>query len=477
MSPPGSVGPTVDDGRVRNDGSASRAVLRLPKLTYRRRTELGLLTMAAVVTVGGYVLVDLGAKGKIPADLAAFCGIIVALSLVAHLATRWLAPQANPVMLPIVALLNGLGFDFIARISASGGPYAHETQYQAAWTAVGVLAYVVTLAVIRRTVDLERFRYLVALAGVGLLLLPLVPKIGLDINGARLWIHVGTLTFQPVELAKLALCFFFASYLVEKRELLSTRTMRVGNHLYPDPRALGPIAVAWGFAMVVIMAERDIGFAALLFVTFITMLWLTTGRFTYLAVGLLLFAVGAWFASQHFGQVSVRITTWLDPWKTPLGSGYQVVQSQYALGSGGVGGLGLGLGHPQLIPVASTDFIFSIIGEELGLLGTTTMVFAFVLLVGAGIRTALAARSDFARLTAAGLTTIVGFQAFFIMGGITRLLPLTGVTLPFVAYGGSALISNYILVAVLMRISNETDETAARERAELSVRLSQRIDR
>lgn len=418
----------------------------------RRRTELGLLVVAAIVIVAAYVLASLGKTANIPANLLPFLFIVLGLSLAAHMATRWLAPEANPVMLPVVIVLNGLGYVMIARLDS------HLAGLQAAWTAFGVAAYVLTLAVVRRSRDLDRYRYLLALAGIGLLLVPLVPKLGQNINGARLWVRLGPLSFQPVELAKLALVIFFASYFVEKRELLTMPTARVGDHLIPDPRPFGPVVLAWGFSLLVMTAEHDIGFSLLLFVAFISMLWMATGRAVYLVVGAVLFAVGALVASHLFGQVHERVAIWLDPWKYSNTIGYQVVQGQYAMGSGGVAGTGLGLGYPTHIPVVASDFIFAAFGEETGLLGTSALVIAYLLLIGAGLRTALAARSDFAKLLAAGLTVLLGFQAFFIMAGVVRLLPLTGVTLPFVAYGGSSLVANYVLVAMLMRISSESDQ-------------------
>ncbi len=419
-------------------------------VTNRRRTELGLLVIQAIIVVFAYVLASLGKTARIPANVLPFLAVMLGLSLAAHLANRWLAPDADPVILPIAALLNGLGYVMIARLDYQ------LAGLQATWTALGVAAYVITLFLVRRSRDLDRYRYLLALAGIGLLLMPLLPKIGQSINGARLWIRLGPLTFQPVELAKLALVIFFASYFVEKRELLSLPTVRVGNRLVTDPRPFGPVVVAWAFSLLVMTAERDIGFSLLLFVIFISLLWVTTGRFLYLFVGAVLFVAGAFVALHLFGHVHERITVWLDPWKYSQTSGYQVVQSQYALGSGGVVGTGLGLGRPYLIPVVASDFIFAAFGEELGLVGTTFLVVAYVSLVGVGMRIALRARSDFAKLLAAGFTALLGFQAFFIMAGVVRLLPLTGVTLPFVAYGGSSLVANYVLIALLMRISNES---------------------
>jgi cell division protein FtsW (lipid II flippase) len=405
--------------------------------------------------VATYVLASVGTNAKIPTDLGGLLGVILGLSLAAHIANRFLAPDANPVLLPIVALLNGLGYVMIARINDPQAPPG----LQAAWTAIGVGAYILTLLFIRRSRDLDRYRYLLLLVGVALMLAPLVPHVGKDINGARLWIHVGPINEEPVELAKLALCIFFASYFSEKQEMLSVPTMRVGNRLVLDPRPLGPIIVAWGFAMVVLGAERDIGFTLLIFVLFMSMLWIAAGRWQYLVLGFVLFVVGAFVASHLFAQVHQRVTIWINFWEHPLhnvGSAYQLYEGLYGFGSGGLIGTGLGFGmlRPD-IPFVSTDYIFSAFAEEMGLLGTTAIVFAFVLMVGAGIFIAQRARSDFARLAATGFTLILGLQAFIIMAGIVGLLPLTGITLPFMAYGGSSLVANYVLVALLMRISDE----------------------
>ncbi len=432
----------------------------------RRRTELGLLVAAGIIVIAAYSLMILGNTSKVPADVVPLLLVILALGAVAHIANRIFVPDAIAVVLPIAFLLNGLGYVMILRIDL--GTATNYAPLQAAWTAAGVGAYVLTLFVIRRSRDLDRYRYLLLGFGVGLLLLPLVPHLGSDINGAKLWIHFGSFTFQPVELAKILLCIFFASYFAEKRELLTIPTARLGNRLVLDPRPMVPILLAWGFAIVVMSLEHDIGFSALLFTLFIGMLWLTTGRTGYLVLGLALFGVGAYVAGRYFSQTHIRVEIWLDPWKVlPGDPGQQLREAWYAMGSGGIGGSGLGLGFgAYTIPNVQTDFIFAAIGEEMGLLGSTMVVVAFLLLVGAGLRIAQAARSEFAKLTAAGLTIILGFQAFFIIGGVVRLLPLTGITLPFVSYGGSALIANYILIALLMRISDEG--TAAADAAEQS---------
>ena len=420
-----------------------------------RRTELGLLIFASVIVTAAYALMIIGNTAKIPSDVVPLMIAILLLGGVAHIANRIFAPDAVAVILPIAFLLNGLGYVMILRIDL--GLALAYAPLQATWTAVGVGAYVTTLALVRRTRDLDRYRYLLLGAGVILLVLPLVPHVGANINGARLWVQFGRLTFQPVELAKIVIVIFFASYFVEKRELLTIPTARLGNRLVVDPRPLVPILLAWGFAIIVMTLEHDIGFSALLFTLFIGMLWVTTGRTGYLVLGLVLFAGAAYYAGRYLGQTHIRVETWLNPWKIlPNDPGAQLRQAWYALGNGGIGGTGLGLGTGATnIYVPQSDFIFAVIGEETGLLGSTMVVVAFLLLVGTGLRIAQSARSEFAKLVAVGLTMTIGFQAFFIMAGVLRVLPLTGITLPFVSYGGSALVANYALIALLMRISDE----------------------
>jgi cell division protein FtsW (lipid II flippase) len=436
--------------------------MRVRRPKPKRRTELGLLIFGSLIIVAMYVLASVGTTSKIPANLGPFLGVILALALAAHVANRIYAPDASAVILPIATLLNGLGYVMLARIAQ------HWAAAQAGWTAVGVGAYILTLAFVRRSRDLDRYRYLLLLVAVLLLLSPLIPHFGQDRFGARLWVGIGPLNGQPIELAKLALCIFFASYFVEKRELLSVPTLRVGNRLMLDPRPLVPILIAWAFTMVVLGGEDDIGFALLIFVLFMSMLWLTSGRWNYLALGLVLFAGGAFVADRLFSQVNVRVSEWLHPGHTN-----QIMAGLYGMGTGGLLGTGLGFGH--IVPVCSgcvnpipdvqSDYIFAAFGTEMGLLGTTAIVFAFVLLVGAGLRTAQTARSEFAQMVAAGLTVIIGFQALFIMAGIVRLLPLTGITLPFMAYGGSSLVANYVLIALLMRISDEGERAIVADQA------------
>ena len=423
----------------------------------RRNTELGLVLLAAVLTSGAYALASLGRSASLPANIVPFLGIILGLLAVAHVATRRLAPGADSILLPLGGLLNGIGYVFIARLDPD------LAGLQAVWTALGIGAFVGTLVLVRRMRDLERYRYTFALVGIGLLLMPLLPVIGRNINGSRLWVRFGTVTFQPGEFAKIVLCIFFASYLVEKRELLSEALHRVGAVFVPDVKHFGPVVLAWGVSLVIMIAERDLGSSLLFFALFIAMLWVATGRGAYLAIGASLFGAGAWIAWSSFSHVQDRITIWLDPWETASGSGYQIVQALFAFAAGGLAGTNLAQGSPQRIPAVATDFIFAAIGEELGLFGSTALVIAVLLMVGSGIRIALRADPPFEKLLATGLTTILAVQSFVILGGVTRLVPLTGITLPFVSYGGSSLLANYVLLALLLRIS---DDQAGREQAE-----------
>jgi cell division protein FtsW (lipid II flippase) len=434
----------------------------------RRRSELGLLLVGLPVVTFAYVLATLGVYNRLPARLATFVAILLGVAVLTNLINRWLAPEADPVLLPVVLVLNGLGFVMIMRLA----PYddlPHLAGSQAVWSLLGILLYAVTLLVLRRSRDLERYRYLLLLAAIFLLVMPLVPHLGdnvENIDGVKLWVSLGPVSFQPVEFSKILLVIFFASYFVEKRELLTMSTHRVGNHLLPDLRPFGPIAFAWLCAIAVILLEKDIGFSLLLFILFLSMLWVTTGRWTYLAVGIVAFVVGTYFAAQVLNQIGGRIDDWLDPWRYlppgPNQSGYQSVLAELGLAQGGVTGTGIGLGSPQAIPVAQSDFIFAAIGEELGLIGAAGMIVGFILVVGSGLRASLRANSEFSKLVALGLTVTLGFQAFLIMAGDIRVLPLTGVTLPFVSYGGSSLIANYVLIALLMRISDEGGEPQVR---------------
>ena len=417
--------------------------------TRRRTTELGLLILAFLVICGLYALASLGRNASLPADIGPFLGVVLLLVLLAHLVIRRVAPAADGLLLPLAALLNGVGYVFIARLDD------HLAGLQATWTAIGIGSFIVTLVVVRDFKALQRYRYTFGLVGVLLLVMPLLPGVGLNINGARIWVAIGPVSFQPGEFAKIALAIFFAGYLEEKREVLGVATFRLGPFNIPDPKHFGPILGAWGVALMVMIFERDLGSAALFFVLFVVMLWVATGRVTYLVVGGGLFGLGAWLSYLKFTHVQTRVQVWLDPWADASGKGYQIVQSAYALAWGGLVGTGPGLGIAGRIPFQETDFIFAIIAEELGLVGSTAILCTFLLMVGSGLRIARRCTDPFGALLAVGLTTLLGVQAFIIIAGVIRLLPLTGITLPFVSYGGSSLVSNYVLLALLLRISDQ----------------------
>jgi cell division protein FtsW (lipid II flippase) len=328
---------------------------------------------------------------------------------------------------------------------------------QATWILVGIAAFAITLVVVRDVRMLDAYTYTIGLLGLVLLLLPTVPGIGRTINGARLWVQVGPIGFQPAEIGKVLIVIFLASYLNQKRELLQVATSRIGPFRLPPAKHLGPVLLAWGASLAILFVQRDLGASLLYFGIFVVMLWVATGRVAYLVIGFLLFAAGAYLGWTLFDHVQLRVDVWLnalDPDRV-FDQGFgQLAQAQFAMATGGLVGTGLGLGSPGLIPFAATDFIFAAIGEELGLLGTAGVLLLFVVLVGKGLRVAVTASDGFAKLLAVGLSTLLALQAFVIVGGVTRVIPLTGVTLPFVSYGGSSLISNFVLLALLVRISS-----------------------
>jgi len=435
---------------------AKHASTKLPRAAERsvtkpsRSTELGLMLLAWIIVGAFYSLASLGANGHLPVRLGVFLGSIVAISLMMHIAIRRFAPRSSQVLLPIATLLNGIGYVEIARWDP---PLAGN---QALWFLISAVGLVATLMVVRRTQDLNRYRYMILVVAIGLLLLPLIPHFGEDVNGARLWVKVGPISFQPVEFAKILLVFFFASYFASNRELLSTPTQRIGGRLFVPPKVLLPILFAWGLAMAILGAENDIGFALLLFALFISLLWVTTGLKTYVVLGMGLFAGSAFVLASLFSQVHARVSIWLDPWTVcAKGGSCQIAWGWFSLAAGGVTGTGLGLGQSNNIYNITSDMIFAAVGEELGFIGIILVLGLFAAFVGEGFRIAQRANSDYVRLAATGLSALIGFQAFLIMAGVLRILPFTGLTLPFMAYGGSSLFANYVIVALLLRISDE----------------------
>lgn len=422
----------------------------------RRTIELLLLAAVTPVVLLLFALVDGAARSALTWRDFAVPGGLMAAFLVAHVAARFTAPGADPVLLPVVALLSGIGLAFITRLDPT------LAGQQVLWLFIGVGSMIATLALVPSLERLARYKYTIMLAGIFLLVLPAV--IGREVNGAKLWLRLGPVSFQPSEVAKILIVLFLAAYLAEKREVLSVSTHRVLGVWLPPMRQLGPMLAMWLVSLFVLVAEKDLGSSLLFFGIFLVMIYAATGRPAYVAVGIVLFLVGATAAYFAFGHVRTRVGIWLHPFADAQGKGYQIVQSLFSLAAGGMAGAGIGRGLEARIPFVTTDFIFSAIAEELGLLGGAAVVCAYLVFCVRGLATAVRAKSDMAAFTAAGLVAAFGLQAFVIIGGVTRLIPLTGVTLPFVAYGGSSILANFMLVALLMRAG---DEAPAAEDADL----------
>lgn len=418
----------------------------------RSRSWIGfaLTLFALALAITAFALAGIGKKGHVPANLALYGAILAVASLGAAVLIARFAPKTDPALLPIAATLAGVGFAMIYRLD---GDLATE---QIAWLAIGFAAFCATIVVVKDHRQLDVYTYTLGLVGIGLLLLPVIPGLGREINGARLWVTLGPFQFQPSELGKVFIIVFLASYLDRKKELLRVANSRLGPFNLPQAKHLGPLLVAWGVSLAVLFLEKDLGASLLFFTVFVVMLWIATGRASYLLIGAAMFAVGAFIAFQTFGHVQTRVDVWLhalEPAKVhALGYG-QVAQGQFAMATGGIAGTGLGHGQPWLIPAAPTDFIFAAIGEELGLLGTTAVLLMSLALAGKGFGIAVRQQDGFGKLLAAGLATMLGLQTFIIVGGVTRLIPLTGITLPFVSYGGSSLLANFVMLALLVRIS------------------------
>ena len=430
-----------------------------------RNTELVLLLFSLGIAMAAYASVGLAMQGTLPADMVGYGAGLGVLFAVAHLVLRRFAPYADPVLLPAVTLVNGLGLAMIHRLDLGLQERAEAlgrdapsaaAPAQITWTAVGVVVFVAVLLLVRDHRVLQRFTYTAMVLGLGLLLLPLLPFIGTTINGARIWIRVLGFSFQPGELAKIVLLIFFAGYLVVKRDVLALAGRRVLGVDLPRARDLGPILVAWLASLGVLVFERDLGTSLLFFGIFIALLYVATERLSWLLIGLALFLSGAFVAWTQFGHVQQRVDIWLHAFEPRNldGDSYQLVQGLFGMGTGGILGRGLGQGRPEIVPYAQTDFIIASIGEELGLTGLMALLLVYLIIVQRGLRAAVAVRDSFGKLLAAGLAFSVALQVFVVVGGVTRLIPLTGLTVPFLSYGGSSLVANWGLVALLLRISD-----------------------
>jgi cell division protein FtsW (lipid II flippase) len=433
-------------------------------MTLRNR-ELGYLIAVGALTGLGFASVYIARQSVVSWGSLAYAGLFMALYLLAHVVARRTVPYADPYLLPIAALLTAVGLTEIYRLEPD------DAFRQALWIVIGVALFAFTLIWLRRDYRvLEQYKYLFGLGAILLLFLPRVPGLGTTVNGARLWVHVGSFQFQPGELAKIALIVFLAAYLREKREVLSQGRLK----------DVAPLLLIWGSAMLVLVVTNDLGSGLLYFGIFLAMLYIATARFSYVLVGLGLFAAGGWAAYHELSHVRERVTIWLEPWtdhavfcaqtgKMALRqdcASYQPVKSLYSIANGGFGGTGLGKGTittpdgNPLIPYANTDFIYSILAQELGLIGVSALLLVFMLFVARGMRIALQADDGFSKLLASGLAFAFALQTFIIVGGVLRLIPLTGITLPFVSYGGSSVVANFLILAGLLLVSNRANSRA-----------------
>lgn len=441
--------------------SPVRAAQQVAVFRSRRGAELLLLILALAVGIGAYAAVGLGVDGHVPADILGYGGWLVGLILAAHVTIRIVAPYADPVLLPVVAALNGLGLAVIHRLDLARGDTSFASK-QLFWMSVGVGLFIATLVFLSDHRALQRFTYTAGLAAVVLLLLPLAPGIGHEVNGARIWIRAGGLSFQPGEVAKVLLVVSFAGYLVLHRDALALAGRRVAGVDLPRGRDLGPILAMWLISLLVLVAQRDLGSGLLFFGLFLVMLYVSTERAGWLVVGGFLFVAGVFATYVLSGSVGFlahvrnRFDIWLNPMeyydRTP--GSFQLVEGLFGMSWGGLIGRGFGEGRPTRVPYAESDFIMAAIGEELGLTAVMAVILCYGLIVERGLRIALISRDSFGKLMAMGLAVSLGLQVFTVIGGVTRLIPLTGLTTPFLSYGGSSLVANWVIVALLLRISD-----------------------
>jgi len=452
------IGRPIEAGPLSTFTSTIRLRLRVPAKL--RNLELILLLVACGIVAYSIVLVQLGALGAVDAGVLLLSSVLGFIAVGMHVAMRFVAPEADPFILPVIVVLNGLGIAEIYRIDIAKGLEGWESAgiRQMVWTAMAMLIAIAVIVLIRNHRVLQRYRYLAMFIGIVLLLMPMLPVIGETVNGARLWIRIGAFSFQPGELAKIALAVFFAGYLVTARDSLSMVGRKVLGIRFPRARDLGPILVIWAAAMVVLIFQRDLGTALLYFGLFLVMIYVATGRASWVILGLLLFVGGALIASQVLSYVNGRFESWLDAFNPAVyeaqGGSYQLVQGLFGLAHGGLIGTGLGEGRPNIVPLAESDYIIASLGEELGLVGLFAILALYLLFVARGFRIGFAGQDDFGRLLGVGLSFVIALQVFIVLGGVTRIIPLTGLTTPFLAAGGSSLVANWIIAALLLRLSD-----------------------
>ncbi|MDY0908076.1 FtsW/RodA/SpoVE family cell cycle protein [Microbacterium sp. CFBP9034] len=444
---------------VSTDTAVVRALRRIRVPQTQRNRELALLVFAFAMNGSAVALVQLGALGAIDWTFLVYCGGLTALVVALHIVLRLRARDADPFVVPIATLLTGLGLAMIYRLDIAAerhGWDAYSTR-QLAWAAIALIGAVVVVLLLRNYRVLFRYTYIFGFVGIALLILPIVPGLGTNAN-ADVWVSLGFFSFQPGELAKIALAIFFAGYLVRTRESLTSVGTRLLGLTWPRARELGPLLVIWLISLGIIVLQRDLGTGLLIFGMFVAMLYVATGKTSWVLMGVALAAVGAVIASQVLSYVNGRFTNWLDAFNPNVieadGGSYQLVQGLFGLAQGGLIGTGLGQGRPYLTPVAESDYILPALGEELGLIGVFAILALYMVFTSRGIRIGLAGQDDFGKLLATGLSFTIALQVFIMVGGVTRIIPLTGLTTPFLAAGGSSLVANWIIVALLLRISD-----------------------
>jgi cell division protein FtsW (lipid II flippase) len=422
-----------------------------------RNRELIALVPVALLLTAGFTAVFIQEGSRLGNLSILYGGYFLAICVAAHLYLRMRLPDADPYLFPLMALLAAFGLVVLYRINET------LARDQASLFVLGLVLFVLTIELLRDYEVLERYRYLIATLGIALLLAPRLPGIGQQVNGAYLGVSIGPISFQPAEFAKICLVIFLASYLREHREVLIVGARRIAGVTLPPLKHFGPLLVVWGASMLMLVLIRDLGSSLMFYAAFLALLYVATGRFSFVVIGMALFLVGAWFFTNTVPHVGDRVDVWLNPYQHPQGDGYQVLQSIFAQADGGLFGQGFGQSllfipgsHPPvaLLPAAQTDTIYALIVDEVGLFGAAALCLIYLLIAARGFKTAIIASDGFSKLLATGLTAVFAIQAFVIIGGVTRVIPLTGVTLPFVSYGGSSIVANFVLLALLLLVSD-----------------------
>jgi cell division protein FtsW (lipid II flippase) len=429
----------------------TRSAAALPT---RRGLELFLCILAGLIGVWAYAATDLNQQNKLPANLVPVAGIWLGICVLAHLAVRIRLRYADPVILPVVLLLNGVGLAMIHRIDVYFNYHTNRAQTQLIWTGLAVACFILLLIVLRDYRVLQRYPYVLFIVGMGLLLLPLIPGLGVQTNGSRIWIHLGSYSFQPAEVAKIVLTLAFASYLADRREALRFAGRKIFGITLPRLRDLAPVGIMWVASVVVMVFQNDLGTSLLFFGLFVMMLYVATEQVGWVVISLIAFAGAAVLIYTQASHVQVRLQGWLHPFDN-FDRNQQIIEAQFGMAWGGLLGRGWGMGAPGRVPLSYSDFIAAAIGEELGVVGLSAIILLYLLLVSRGLRTALSARDWFGKLLAGGLSFVIALQVFAIIGGVTRLLPLTGLTTPFMSQGGSSMLANWLIIALLLQISHQ----------------------